>query len=177
MWETKATPRGLYLPSPRPRTAARPAATTQSATCGESCGYSWKKRLLVFRRKKTQNSDAKLFSPRPAKNNRVFCADKKYGCGECFPQVSNFDAKQADKTAPASSRFGRHGGCTVDFGSFPFRTCSLKRAADPRRPNPSSYDDFDSWISGAIGVAEQAKEEKKEKEKEGRKEKGGGRGG
>ena len=107
---------------------------------------------------------------------RVFCADKKYGCGECFPQVSDINAKQADKAAPASSRFGPHGGCTRDFGSFPFRTCSLKKARDPRRPNPSSYDDFDSWVSGALGVEEEAKEEKKKEkgEKEGRKEKGGG---
>ena len=106
----------------------------------------------------------------PECNVWVFCADKKYGCGECFPQVSGFDATQADKAAPASSRFGPHGGCTQDFGSFPFRTCSLKKAKDPRRPKPSSYDDFDSWISGAIGVEEEAKEEKKV---EGRKEKPG----
>ena len=103
--------------------------------------------------------------------NRVFCSDKKYGCCECFPQVSNFDAKQADKTAPASARFGKFGGCTLHYGSFPFRTCSLKRARDPRKPTPSSYDDFDSWISGAIGVAEEAKRRRRKRKREGGKRK------
>lgn len=108
----------------------------------------------------------------PRCNVWVFCAEKKYGCGECFPQVSNYNAKQAPPGSPASSRFGPHGGCDENYGSFPFRTCSLKAvkattspAEDPRSVKPSNYDDFDSWISGAIGLEEEVKaEDEKEKE-------------
>jgi len=106
----------------------------------------------------------------------VYCAEKRYGCGECFPQVSNYNAKQAVPGSSASSRFGPYGGCDENYGSFPFRTCSLKTvktttttspATDPRSVKPSNYDDFDSWISGAIGLEEEVKvvEEKKEDEK------------
>ncbi len=48
------------------------------------------------------------------------------------------------------TKFGPHGGCT-DNGAYPFGTCSLKRAADPKKPRPADDADFDSWVSGVKG--------------------------
>ena len=84
-----------------------------------------------------------LLPPARGCNVWAFCADYASGCGECFPQAANHAAP-----GPESAKFGRYGGCTAD-GTYPYGTCSLKKAADPSSPKPAGDGDYDSWISGA----------------------------
>ena len=111
-----------HIPPPQGGwSAARPPPVASAATCAQACA-----------------AEARC-------NVWTFCADHRFGCGECFPQAAGHAAP-----GPAMAKFGVNGGCTPD-GSYPFGTCSLKRAADPARPRPADDADFDSWISGVKG--------------------------
>lgn len=106
---------------PGPWSADKPPPVVSAATCAQACAAE------------------------PRCNAWTFCADHRYGCGECFPQT-------AGHTAPGDpmKKFGPHGGCTPD-GAYPFATCSLKRVKDVTKPKPADDADFDSWISGVKG--------------------------
>jgi hypothetical protein len=99
--------------------AARPPPVASPATCAQAC------------------------EAEPLCNAWTFCADHRLGCGECFPQAVGHSAPGGNPL----HKFGPHGGCTPD-GTYPYGTCSLKRARDVGRPKPADDADFDSWVSG-----------------------------
>ena len=108
-------------PPPGGWSTASPPPVASPATCAQACAAE------------------------PRCNAWTFCADTRFGCGECFPQTAGHAAP-----GPAASKFGVHGGCT-DNGAYPYGTCSLKRAANPAAPKPADDADFDSWVSGVKG--------------------------
>jgi hypothetical protein len=108
-------------PPPGGWSAARPPPVASAATCAQACAAE------------------------PRCNAWTFCADFKWGCGECYPQVAGHAAP-----GPAAAKFGVHGGCTDGGTSYPFGTCSLKRAANPSFPKPAADADADTWVSGVL---------------------------